>query len=154
MNIKQKPKSYILGLLIVFSFNTYAAFQDKQNIQAFQKEIMAKITGKTEIIPGTKIPDRSTLKNKKIVRTYFETVFKALGYEPIRQIYSEEGENIYVTLKATVNSDEYIILGAHYDSPGNAGANDNASGCAVVLAVAKQIKALEKPFKKFNICFI
>ena len=157
MNTKQKTINLFLIIAFVFSLNPHAFSQEITNIQTmdvqvFQKEIMAKITGETEIVPGLKIPDRSTLENRKIARSYFDNVFKDLGYEPVRHPYSEEGENVYVILKASVSTDEYIILGAHYDSPGNAGANDNASGVAVVMAAAKQLKQTMNRSK--NIIFV
>ncbi len=157
--MKKKQKSGILILFIVFvySINSFACFyQDlkiqKADIQTFQKEIMAKICGEKEIVPGIKIPDRSKLENRKIALKYFDKVFKNIGYEPIRHVYSEEGENVYVILKASVETDEYVIFGAHYDSPGNAGANDNASGTTIVLTAAKQLKEEENRSK--NIIFV
>ena len=152
--MKKQINSIILFIVFVLFSSSYACFQEnvniqKMNIQEFQKEILAKITGEKEIVPGTKIPNRTSLENKKIVRTYFDKVFKEIGYESVYQPYSEKGENVYAILKASVPTDEYIILGAHYDSPGNAGANDNASGVAVVLATAKELKQQEHRSKNF-----
>jgi len=150
--MKLNLTTFTLIMIFAFSINSNACFQDKTNIQAFQKEIMAKICGEKEIVPGTKIPDRSKLENRKISLDYFDKVFKELGYKPVRQVYSEEGENVYAILKATIETDEYVIFGAHYDSPGNAGANDNASGTTIVLTAAKELK--EQDTRSKNIIFV
>ncbi|MFC2096991.1 M28 family metallopeptidase [Bacteroidota bacterium] len=111
---------------------------------------MAKISGGKEIIPGTKLHDRSSLENRKISRSYFTEVFRKLGYEALVQSYSDEGENIYVILKASRPSDEYIVLGAHYDSPKDSpGANDNGTGVAVVLAAAQCLNEIKDRSKNF-----
>ena len=60
--------------------------------------------------------------------------WSACGYE--KQVY----KNITAELKGTYKSDEIIVIGAHYDSVPVAGckaANDNASGVAAILELAK-----------------
>ncbi|MEI8248629.1 MAG: M28 family peptidase [Lentisphaerota bacterium] len=62
-----------------------------------------------------------------------------------QQIY----KNIVVAIKGTEKPDEIIVIGAHYDSvpiAGCKGANDNASGVAATLALAKYFAA--KPQKR------
>jgi len=44
--------------------------------------------------------------------------------------------NIIATMVGTVHPDQEYIIGAHYDSVNNPGADDNASGTALVLQVA------------------
>ena len=56
-------------------------------------------------------------------------------------MYGTNAENIYAILEATEENDEYIVLGAHYDTvPNCPGADDNASGIALVMAVALSMK--------------
>ena len=62
-----------------------------------------------------------------------------------QQIY----KNIVVEIKGTEKPDEIIVVGAHYDSvpiAGCKGANDNASGTAATLALAKYFA--DKPQKR------
>ena len=48
-------------------------------------------------------------------------------------------------LPATSESDEYLVLGGHFDSVGRApGANDNATGCAAVLGTARHLVGLSQ----------
>lgn len=65
-----------------------------------------------------------------------------MGYEPFQQAYfvnDQRSINIAVTVKG--NNDQTLIIGAHYDSEyGCPGANDNATGVAVLLAIADAMK--------------
>jgi len=112
----------------------------KADIRAIERDVVARLSGQSEIRPGLTIPDRTALANKQAARSYLEATWKGLGLTLERQAYSAEGENIFAVLKATSPSDEFVILGAHYDSPRNfPGANDNASGCALVTAAAAEL---------------
>ena len=49
--------------------------------------------------------------------------------------------NIEATLIGQAKPREIIVIGAHYDSvPGTPGADDNASGVAVLLEIARHFK--------------
>ena len=53
--------------------------------------------------------------------------------------------NVYAVIEATTPSDQYVIIGAHYDSePGSPGAVDNASGVALVCGIAAELTRLEQ----------
>jgi Peptidase family M28 len=66
---------------------------------------------------------------------------KQAGYEVRRQEYKVGGRtcsNLEVEVSAANQSDEIVIVGAHYDSAlGSTGANDNATGTASMLALAR-----------------
>ena len=62
------------------------------------------------------------------------------------------GENIIVTKKSSTNATKNLIISAHYDSAEDSvGANDNGSGVAAVLELARILKDTEMPY---NIKFI
>ena len=62
------------------------------------------------------------------------------------------GENIIVTKKSSTDMTKNLIISAHYDSAeDSAGANDNGSGVAAVLELARILKDTEMPY---NIKFI
>jgi Zn-dependent M28 family amino/carboxypeptidase len=113
----------------------------RQYLQAMVGEI-----GRRE--PGT--------KEEKLTAQYIQDVFKELGYTPTVQKFSfhdqEEGKDFNSSNVIAVKnglSDKVIVVGAHYDSTyedGSKGADDNASGVAVMLEVAKLVKALETPY--------
>jgi hypothetical protein len=79
---------------------------------------------------------------EKVAR-YIEATLASFGYAVDRQEFLADGKmvrNIDVTVEpAAQNADpEVIVVGAHYDSvSGSPGANDNASGAAAVLELAR-----------------
>ena len=74
---------------------------------------------------------------------YIEHQLRALGYEPVAHVFTadqREVRNIEVTIEPADpgRSRGTVVVGAHYDSAGNApGANDNGSGTAAVLELAR-----------------
>jgi len=66
------------------------------------------------------------------------------GWPVERLPYSLEGrepENIQVELRGSELPDEIVVVGAHYDSvAASPGANDNGSGVAAVLALARSFR--------------
>lgn len=72
---------------------------------------------------------------------YIENEFQSIGYQPTRQEYAVHGVpcyNIIVEQTGRTNPEEIFIIGAHYDSVDHTyGANDNASGVAALLALAR-----------------
>jgi hypothetical protein len=73
--------------------------------------------------------------------SYITEQFWAAGYTLVRQphhVGSREVANIEVERRGTSRPDQIIVIGAHYDSAGNApGANDNGSGVAALLELAR-----------------
>ena len=62
------------------------------------------------------------------------------------------GENIIVTKNSSIDTTKNLIISAHYDSAEDSvGANDNGSGVAAVLELARILKDTEMPY---NIKFI
>ncbi|QBQ56581.1 M20/M25/M40 family metallo-hydrolase [Nitrosococcus wardiae] len=72
---------------------------------------------------------------------YIEQTFRNTGYEPVRhavQTHERLFDNIEVTLRGDRLQDESLVIGAHYDTVrGSPGADDNASGIAVLLELAR-----------------
>jgi len=75
--------------------------------------------------------------------SHIESTLAGLGYRVESQAYDSHGvpvRNIEATLGGTVRPQDIVLLGAHYDSVrGTAGANDNASGSAALLEIARQL---------------
>ncbi|KPK95904.1 hypothetical protein AMJ80_03025 [bacterium SM23_31] len=153
-NILKKCANFIwfaVLLSAVFLFDICSAQQEiTSNTKELQENIMAKLTGKAEISPDILLPNRFSLENRKTVRSYLVNLFKEFGYDPLTHAYSDEGENIYAVLESTVPSDEYVVLGAHYDTVQECpGANDNATGVVIVMTIAKTLRQLENRSKNF-----
>jgi hypothetical protein len=82
---------------------------------------------------------RSTDTQRETARTYLRDELAAMGWTPQTHQYAN-GANVYATIPATMGSDKQIVVGAHFDTvAGTPGANDNASGTAVVLAIARYL---------------
>jgi hypothetical protein len=77
---------------------------------------------------------------------YIEQTLSQLGYAIDRQIFSVDGSavrNIEATLEARAGTAAVrtLVVGAHYDSyEDSPGANDNATGTAAVLELARLLK--------------
>jgi len=62
------------------------------------------------------------------------------GYRTTSPQFPNQGEcrNLEVEIRGVTRPDEIVVVGAHYDTiQGSPGADDNASGCAVALALAR-----------------
>ncbi len=82
---------------------------------------------------------RYTTTQRMAARTYLANQLTALGWTPQHHQFAN-GINVYATIPATMGSDPEVIVGAHFDTvQGSPGANDNASGTAVVLALARYL---------------
>lgn len=79
-------------------------------------------------------------------RQFILEEFAATGLATNEQIYESRGmevANIEVELTGTTKPTEIILIGAHYDSArGTPGANDNASGSAALLALARHFSTI------------
>lgn len=81
---------------------------------------------------------------------YLRASLQQAGYTVTEQAYRVEGQevsNLEVSLPGSVSTGETVIVGAHYDSvAGTVGADDNSTGVAAVLELARQLRQ-SKPRK-------
>lgn len=81
---------------------------------------------------------------------YIQAQFERSALKVTRYPYEVAGQTVH-NLEATIagTTDQIVLIGAHYDSVrGSPGANDNASGVAAMLALAKRFAAREQRPKK------
>jgi Zn-dependent M28 family amino/carboxypeptidase len=75
---------------------------------------------------------------------YLQSRLKEVGYSVTDQTYLVQGHqvrNLEVILPGSDAKGETVVIGAHYDSVAGApGADDNASGIAAVLELARQVQ--------------
>ncbi|MBL4688917.1 MAG: M28 family peptidase [Nannocystaceae bacterium] len=113
-------------------------------IGEYQAGVLAALTGAVEALPGVTLGVRSSVAERRATGDYLLAELAALGLETAEHSYSETGRNIYATLPSTNGNSSVHVLGAHFDSvPGSPGANDNATGVAAVLSVARYLSAIE-----------
>ena len=96
--------------------------------------------------------------NEHLAQEYVAGEFEKLGYEvrtqdvTLSQPVGTASWNVMATKYGTKNTDMTIYVTAHVDSvPRGPGANDNASGIAGMLALARAFKDIQT---NYNICFI
>jgi len=150
-------KSLILFFLILIFPNTDR--QSELNLIDEQKKIIAELSGNKTLQNGKTISSRSTKEERQLTREYLSELISSIGLKseyqeyklpnvnPLADLLFEpfKGANVYTLLPSTKQSDEYIILGAHFDTERNCpGAIDNASGIAISFGVIKKLTELEQ----------
>ncbi len=101
-----------------------------------------------QVLAG-EIGERNAFRPRALrhAEAYIERVWREQGYEVIRHEYEMRGEkwaNLEVTRRVRGMPTALLLVGAHYDSiMGSPGANDNATGVAALLEIARSFTALE-----------
>lgn len=122
--------------------------------QADYEKIMRALVGEADTIDGdfsSRVVDRCNSEDVSLIRRYLITQMIEAGFsEATTQCFTTYsmgkkdrfGENLIFEIPGTKEKDEVIILGAHFDTTGHfmPGANDNATGVAAVLAIARALK--------------
>ena len=86
--------------------------------------------------------DRYTNQNRTFARNYITASLKSLGWSSSLQRFAD-GRNIIAERPGTSPKAGTIIVAAHYDTvPGSPGADDNASGVATLLEIARIFPSL------------
>jgi len=111
-------------------------------LEVEDKELTENLKRHVRVLSG-EIGERNFGKHKNLERAadYIRQEFINFGYAPEEQIYHLEGKpyrNIIAAKKGRVSPEREIIVCAHYDSvTGSPGADDNASGVAGLLELAR-----------------
>lgn len=167
-------KRQSIGILAILLFGFFnLAAQDsllavQNSFKEEQKILVGALSGATKIDADHQLKGRWTVEERALTRTYLSKWIDQIGLKAEEQPYNMpnlnplldilidpyEGTNLYTIVPATVSSDEYIILGAHYDTDRDCpGANDNASAVALIASVAKRINTLKFRTKNLLIVF-
>lgn len=95
-----------------------------------------------------KLGERSVRRPEALHRAadYIRSVWREFGYEVRAQGYEAEGvwcENLEIEIRGGARRQEIVLAGAHYDTvAGSPGADDNASGIAGVLELARLLQGV------------
>jgi Zn-dependent M28 family amino/carboxypeptidase len=105
-----------------------------------EREVRSDIASLAGSIGERNLP--SNAEKLEEAAAFIEGALKGAGYQPLSQWYTVGGakcRNIIAEIRGTDRNPEVAIVGAHYDTvPGSPGADDNASGVAVMLALARR----------------
>jgi Zn-dependent M28 family amino/carboxypeptidase len=116
-------------------------------VSAPADDLARRLRAHVEMLAGT-IGERNVFQPQGLAaaRDYIETTWRAQGYEVGAQEYEARGvrcANLEVSRTGAGRAGEIILLGAHYDSVRACpGANDNGSGVAALLEIARRFAAL------------
>jgi Zn-dependent M28 family amino/carboxypeptidase len=97
------------------------------------------------------IGERNLLRYANLVAAvgWIEATMAELGYAVKRQEYQVNGKtcvNLAAEIPGADRPDEIVVVGAHYDSVVNCpGANDNGTGVAATLALARAMRDSKPP---------
>jgi Tol biopolymer transport system component len=88
---------------------------------------------------------------------YLTATYRSFGLEPERQEFTGRGvrtANVLATLRGTVSPDVVYVVGSHFDSvEGGPGADDNASGTAMLLETARVLATRPLPATVIFVAF-
>ena len=89
---------------------------------------------------------------------YIRDTFTAAGHEVMAQTFASRGldvENLEVELTGSHSPEDIIVVGAHYDSvTGSPGGNDNGSGVAALLEIARLLAGQALPLTVRLVAFV
>jgi len=107
---------------------------------------------------ATEIGERNANKPEKLEQAadYIEQQFSSFGYVPKSEIINEKGQrNIVVDLYGKQNRNRILVIGAHYDTTWSTpGADDNASGVAGLLEIARAFHNKQLPITVRFVAFV
>ncbi len=113
----------------------------------YADELAESLKSHIEMLSVT-IGERNYLEydNLQKAAEYITSEFNKFGYMSIQQVFQIEGKQYknIVARKSSLVSDKTLVIGAHYDSAvGTSGADDNASGVAALIEIARYFQ--DKP---------
>lgn len=106
------------------------------------REVVGTLSGEREIQAGVFLSDRATSPRRAQAAAWLIGNLAAHGVAAEAHDYGT-GTNIVARVPATGASAGTWVVGAHYDSvPGSPGADDNATGTAIVTALARWLASV------------
>jgi hypothetical protein len=145
-----------LALLVIFFFVWFFGIRmperntaEAATLNEAEVALRAELAADVQTLAGD-IGERNLRRYAQLnaAAEFIEDSFKRTGLTPRRESYELQGQachNIEVEIRGA--RPEILVVGAHYDSVfGSPGANDNGSGVAAVLALARRFAG--KPAEK------
>lgn len=160
ISMRNWSKILLTGFTLIIAQGALA-----QNLTS--ETIIAHLSGHQPLADGRIITNRSSKENRALTREYLSGLIAQLGLKPQLQTYRMpnlnpmidllfnpfKGANVYGILPATADSDEYVILGAHFDTERLCpGALDNGSGITLAYSVVQQLVQL--PHRNMNVILV
>ncbi len=108
-------------------------------------ELIARLMRHVHALAG-EIGERNVWRPQSLraAADYIRGELAALGYQVSAQSYRVHGadcDNLEVAIPGAARHDQMVLAGAHYDTvPGSPGADDNASGVAGLIEIARLLR--------------
>jgi len=129
---------------------TFSIYSSENNFNKlitidFLTDELKKISGDKDIIINNSrvnIPERYSEKNKSLTSTYLYKRYEQYGFRAKPQTNSKY-KNVIVEKLGSLDPNKVLIISSHYDSVGNAGANDDGTGTIAALSIAKALQNID-----------
>ncbi len=141
------PFKVVFLLLLGYGITPIQAVNPGYAESMNRHEIRANLAAHLEYL-SVRLGERSIYRpeNLRAAEDYVCQGFARLGYQPRRQTFSYQRTEVSNVIAGDQGPGGYYILGAHFDTvAGTPGADDNASGVAVLLEVARLARGLTLP---------
>ena len=114
------------------------------------KDWLMKLSGEDEVLVKGKlerIAERGSSSGRRLAREFLRKEYERLGYNVRFEGYRSgwnRGTN-FIAEKIGADPSRVIVVGAHFDSVNNAGADDDGAGVIASLAIARDLAELKLP---------
>lgn len=146
----------LIVILVVLCFWLTQPLLYRSKSQPTVRVDSSRLKAHVATISGELSPrSESNVENLNRVASYIRVEFEKAGAVVSDQLY-EIGGRVYRNVVARVGPDsqELIVVGAHYDAAGPfPGADDNASGVAGLIELARLLRATELPVRVELVAF-
>lgn len=115
---------------------------DQPWIRDYQDALVAQLAGARALPAGGMLGVRQSASARTATRQFLVHRFEDINLTAQLHDYGS-GQNVHARLEATAGGEETVVFGAHFDTvAGSPGANDNATGVAAVLSIARYLQTL------------
>ena len=154
----------LFAFCLLFSISPISYAQQERDLIEEQRMIVGTLSGHRLTSNGQQLGSRSNKRERQEAREYLLSILGSIDLEGKLQTYEFKnihplidlafdpfvGANVYGILNATTASDEYIVIGAHYDTERNCpGAIDNGTGVAIIYSVLNKLR--QETVRKKNV---
>ena len=147
MSNRRWPYCCLLALFTLSAAGCVAGEDAAESTETLSEELQRHVTA---LADGIGIRDRQHPDAVRAAAAYVEQSFRAMKRGDVNvQLYEVDGswhQNVSLEFRGLAHPQEIIVVGAHYDTAtGTPGADDNASGVAGVLALARRFATASPP---------
>lgn len=167
MPVRAKRPMILVCLLLIVAVLFGSAWYSKRFVRsaavsfppadAATLQLAERLKGHVRVL-ALKIGERNMWHFERLEQAayYLEEQLREEGWEVAADSYTLQGRtvsNLQVQLNGGERADEIVLIGAHYDSVfGSPGANDNGSGVAALLELARVLRD-GKPQRTLRLVF-